>query len=83
MLDRFGVSGALQGGEACLVGVVQGFALLVRCRIVVSQDFRLGGRCLGKPLFQHLGNLLVVVLPGTPQQRLIGCLLDQGMLEDR
>ena len=40
---------------------------------------RRGG--VGKPRLQHLRNVLVVLLPRTPEQRLIGRLLDQGMLE--
>jgi hypothetical protein len=36
---------------------------------------------LGKARLQHLGNVLMVLLPGTPEHRLIGGILDQGMLE--
>ena len=35
----------------------------------------------GKLRLQHLGNALMVLLPRAPQQRLIGRVLDQGMLE--
>ena len=40
---------------------------------------RLGG--LREALGQHLGNALVVLLPGAPQQRLVGRVLNQGVLE--
>ena len=41
---------------------------------------RLGS--LGKQLYQHLGNALMVLLPYALQERLIGGILDEGVLED-
>ena len=38
-------------------------------------------RVSGNVLCQHLGNALVVLLPRAPEQRLIGRVLDEGMLE--
>jgi hypothetical protein len=48
---------------------------------VVRHQFglRLGG--LGTVGFEHLGNVLMVLLAGAAQQGLIGRLLDQGVLE--
>jgi hypothetical protein len=37
---------------------------------------------LGKLHLQHLRNALVILLPGAPQQRLVGRFLDQGVLEE-
>jgi hypothetical protein len=48
---------------------------------VMRQQFRLGGNSLGKLRFQHLGNALMVLLPGAAQQRLIGRVLNQRVLE--
>jgi hypothetical protein len=50
-------------------------------RVVLRQQFRLRRHCLGKLRLQHLGNLLMVLLSGATQQRLIRHLLDQGVLE--
>jgi len=47
-----------------------------------GQQFGLGLSGLWKANLQHLGNPLVVLLAGAPQQGLIGGLLDQRMLED-
>ena len=48
----------------------------------MGQQFRLGFFGLWKPFFQHLGNLLVILLPRALEQRLIGRVLDQRMLEE-
>ena len=47
----------------------------------MGQQLGLGLGEIGKLRFQHLGNALMVLLPRAPEQRLIGCLLDQGMFE--
>ena len=49
---------------------------------MMRQQFRLRLDCLGKLPLQYLGDVLVIMLPRAPQQRLIGGLLDQGMLKD-
>ena len=38
--------------------------------------------CFWKLLLQHLGNLLVIVLASALEQRLIGSILNQRMLEE-
>jgi hypothetical protein len=48
---------------------------------MLRQEFRLRLDRFGKLCGQHLGNVLVVLLPGALEQRLIRCLLEQGMLE--
>ena len=48
----------------------------------MRQQFGVGLDGVGKPGLQHLCNLLVVALPCTLQQRLIGRLLNQRMLEE-
>ena len=53
-----------------------------RLRVVVRQQLGLRLDDLGKLRLQHLGNALVVLLPRALEQRLIGRLLDQRMLED-
>ena len=48
---------------------------------MMRQQFGSGRNGVGKLLGQHLGDLLMVVLPGALQQRLIGHLLGEGVLE--
>jgi hypothetical protein len=48
---------------------------------VLRQQLRLGFRDLGKVFGQHLGNALVVLLARTFQERLIGRILDEGVLK--
>ena len=49
---------------------------------MMRQQFGLGLDNVGKPCLQHLGNLLMVALPCTLQQRLIGGVRNQCMLKD-
>ena len=53
-----------------------------RLGVMMCQQFGLGLHRLGKLRLQHLRNTLVVLLPCALQERLIGGLLDQRMLED-
>jgi hypothetical protein len=48
---------------------------------MIRQQFGLRLDQLGKPCLQHLSNAPVVLLPRALEQRLIGRLLDEGMLE--
>jgi len=48
----------------------------------MSEQFWLDLFDLCKPPFQHLGNLLVILLPCALEQRLIRRILNQGMLEE-
>jgi hypothetical protein len=49
---------------------------------VLRQQLRLSLRNIREALGQYLGNALMVLLACTPQERLIGCILDEGVLED-
>jgi hypothetical protein len=48
----------------------------------MRQEFRLRLGSLGKLYCHHLGNALMVLLARTLQERLIGGILDEGVLED-
>ena len=47
----------------------------------MCQQFRLGGDDLGERGFEDFGNALVVLLARALQERLVGRVLDQGVLE--
>ena len=49
---------------------------------MIRQQFRLRLGRLGKLLGEYLRNALMVLLPCALEERLLGGLLDQGMLED-
>jgi hypothetical protein len=49
---------------------------------MMRQQFGLRLNQLGEAFLHHLGNALVVLLPCALEQRLIGCVLDEGMLKD-
>ena len=48
----------------------------------MGEPLGLCGTDLGKACFQYLRNVLMVLLTGAAQQRLIGGILDQGMLKE-
>src|SRR5262249_37410668 len=50
-------------------------------RVMLCQQFRLRLDQVGKPCLQYLGNTLVILLPRALEQRLIGCVLDEGMFK--
>jgi hypothetical protein len=47
----------------------------------MRQQLRLRLSRVGKPLRQHLGQALMVLLPRAPEQRLIRGILDERMLK--
>ena len=51
-----------------------------RLSVMMGQHLRLGLDDVGEVLLEQLSNLLMIVLAGTLQQRRIGHVLDQGML---
>jgi hypothetical protein len=51
--------------------------------VVMRHQLRLRARHLGKAILQQLCHLLVILLPGALQQRLVSRILDQRMLEAR
>jgi hypothetical protein len=77
-LVRRALASALAGPPPVIHGLVgeAGLGVVIRQQLGLSLDH------LGKPLLQHLGNVLMVLLPGALQQRLIGGCLDQGVLEE-
>ena len=82
MADGFEIGRALDRPLARPLPVGKGLSPKSRLGIVMGQQF---GLCLGrlrKLGLQDLRNVLVVLLPCTLQQRLVGRVLDQGMLED-
>ena len=50
--------------------------------VVMGEEFWVRFHSFLKALLQEFGNALVTFLPGALQERLIGGVLDQGMLED-
>ncbi len=48
----------------------------------MGDKFRLGLNGLCKLRLQHLGNLLVELLAFAFEQRLVGCILNEGMFEE-
>jgi hypothetical protein len=80
--DRFQIGRALNGALPRLLPVGESLRCEPGLGIVMGQQLGLRLAALRKMRLQHLGNALVVLLAGTPQQRLIGRVLDQGMLEE-
>ena len=77
LLVRRALRRALPGGQP----VRDGLRTQTGLGVMVRQQLGLGLADLGELRLQHLGNALVVLLAGTLQQRLIGRVLDQGVLE--
>ena len=79
--DRFHMGRAPSGALAGPLPVAHGLLRQARLGVVVRQQLGLRLGEVGKALGHHLRRALVVLLPGAPQQRLIGRILHQGMLE--
>jgi hypothetical protein len=82
MADRFHVGRALEGALAGALPVGNSLRHRTGLRIMMRQQFGLGLAAFGEARLQYLGNVLMVLLAGAPQQGLIGRVLDQGMLEE-
>jgi hypothetical protein len=82
MTNRFHMGRVPSGAFAGLLPVGYGVRRQPRLGVVLGEQLRLSFRDLGKVFGQHLGNALVVLLARTFQERLIGCILDEGMLEN-
>jgi hypothetical protein len=52
-----------------------------RFRAMLRQSFRLRLRCLRESLLKNLCNLLMVLLSGTFQERLIRCVYHEGVFK--
>ena len=79
--DGFQIGRAVAGLLAGLLPVGNGLLVATSRGVVMRQQLGLRLDQLGKPCLQHLGNVLVILLPRAPEQRLIGRVLDEGMLE--
>src|SRR6266446_5203964 len=82
MANRLDVSRAFDGYLSRLLPVGNGLLCEPRLGVVMSQQFGLRLDQLGRLYLQNLGNALVILLPRAPEQRLIGCILNEGMLKD-
>jgi hypothetical protein len=80
--DGFQIGRAITGLLARPLPVANGLLCEPSLGIMMGQQPGLRLAALGKARLQHLGNALMVLLAGAPQQRLIGCFLDQGMLKE-
>ena len=78
----FLISRVLERPLSCPLPVRERRLVLPRLGVVVGDQLRLGINRLRKALLEHLCNTLMVLLAGALEQRLIGCILDQGMLEE-
>jgi hypothetical protein len=82
MGDGFDIGRAMERPGAGLLPVAHGLGVAPGFGVVVRQDLGLGRDNVWKPGFEELRNLLVVLLPGAFQQRGIGSILDECMLEN-
>ena len=79
--DGFQIGRAFTGLLTCPLPVANGLLCEPSLSIVMGQQLGLRLAALGKARLQHLGNALMVLLAGATQQRLIGHVLDECMLE--
>src|SRR5262249_14090476 len=80
--DGFGMSRALARSLPGLLPIRDGLLDDTCLRVVMREEFGLGFSDLRKALFQHLSNLLVILLPSALEQGLIRGILNQGMFEE-
>ena len=81
LIERLDVRRLPRRGHPCLVPVRDRLRWTVPFGIVMRHQFRLRARHLGKAILQQLCHPLVILLAGAFQQRLVGRILDQRMLE--
>jgi hypothetical protein len=80
--DGFQIGRAVAGLLARPLAVGNGLLVETRFRVVPGEQLGLGLDHVGKLRLQNLGNALVVLLPGAPEQRLVRGILHQGVLKD-
>src|SRR5262249_16151005 len=80
--ERFRMSRALDGTLACPLPISHSLLPETRLRVMMRRQLRLDLDNLSKLRRQHLGNTLMVLLARVLQERLIGGILDESMLED-
>jgi hypothetical protein len=78
---RFQMGRALEGPLARPLPISHRLLSKARLGVVLGKEFRLHVAGLRESCLQHVGNPLMILLPRIPQQRLIGHVLDEGMLE--
>src|SRR5712691_7023433 len=82
MPQSFDMGGALDGTPASLLPVANSLLQQTGFGVVMRQQLGLGRGSVKKLLRQDLGNALVDMLPSTLEQRLIGGVLDQRVVEN-
>jgi hypothetical protein len=82
MLDAFEIGGALYCPPPGLLPQGQRLGRTACLGVVVRNYLGRRRHGLGKPGFEEFGYLLVILLAGALEQRLIGGVLHQGMLKD-
>ena len=82
LVDCFDVRRLARRGHAGFVPVGDCLRRAVRLRVVMRHQFRLRARHLGKAILQQLCHLLVILLAGAFQQRLVSRILDKRMFEE-
>src|SRR5262249_47781854 len=80
--NRFRMRRALKSTLARPLPIGNGRRQYTGLCIVMRQQLGLCLAALGKAHLQHVRDALVILLAGTPQQGLIGGVLDQGVLEE-
>src|SRR6516165_2912329 len=75
------VGRALKGALPGPLPIGQSLVMHAGSGVVLRDDFGLRFGGLGEALGQHLGNALMILLAGAPQQRLVGRVLDERVLE--
>src|SRR5262247_2650202 len=81
MADRLRIGRALHGTLASPLPVGYGLGVQSCLRVVLREQRGLGLHQHRKALFERLSNLLMDLLPGAVQQRLIRDLLGEDMLK--
>ena len=82
MIDSLDVGRTLGGALACLLPIGNGLSDKTRFGVVMGDQLGLRLDGFSKSFLQHLRNLSVVLLARTLQQRLIGRILNECMLEE-
>src|SRR5262249_42952149 len=81
MCHRFHIGRMCMTTLACPLPVAHRLLVAARRRVVLGDQLRLGPDSLRELGLQHLGDALMVLLAGAPQQRLIGRILNERMLK--
>jgi hypothetical protein len=80
--DRFQIRRTLDGALTRPLPIAHGLHTQARFGVMIRHQLGLGLGNLWKSCDENLRNALMVLQPRAPQERLIGGILDEGMLED-